>query len=99
MLFLLVEAVDDNGGSYLLICLTALTMLYLEDDLNKLSPSNLYPPVGFYPMGSEDEFWLEHQDLFFFKFRFRLEHFHQMIRAMDFADKFSNAVLNASSLG
>ena len=52
LMFLIAEAADENGGGFLMICLTALSFLAFEDDLHKIRPSNLYPPAGFYPSGS-----------------------------------------------
>ena len=87
LMYLVAEAANENGGGLLTICLLALTILSVEEDLHKIRPSCMYPPAGFYPSGSADPFWKQHEDLFFFKFRFRLEHFHQMLRAMDFVDQ------------
>ena len=90
LLLLLEEAADGKSGGFLLLCLTSFTMLALQDDLNRLQPSNMYPPEGFYPSGSNDPFWSWHYDLFKHKFRFRLEHFHRLTRAIDFEDKCFN---------
>ena len=91
LLLLLFSAEEEaTDGRFLLMCLTSLTMLHLQDDFQLLRPSNMYPPAGFYPSGSYDPFWTEpnHYDLFKHKFRFRLEHFHVMLKAMDLEDKF-----------
>ena len=87
LLLLISEAGDESNGGFLLLCLTALTMLDYHDGLHLLRPSNMNPPVGFYPSGSDDPFWEVHRDMFKHKFRFRLEHFHRLIRAIGFADK------------
>ena len=73
LMYLVAEAANENGGGLLTICLLALTILSVEEDLHKIRPSCMYPPAGFYPSGSADPFWKQHEDLFFFKFRFRLE--------------------------
>jgi len=74
----------------MLICLTSLTMLHVQDDLQLLRPSTMYSLAEFYLSGSYDPFWTEpkHYDLFKHKFLFRFEHFHQMLKAMDLEDKF-----------
>ena len=82
LLLLLEEAADGKSGGFLLLCLTSFTMLALQDDLNRLQPSNMYPPEGFYPSGSNDPFWSWHYDLFKHKFRFRLELFHRLTPAI-----------------
>ena len=40
---------DSSGFSTFLA--TAIVMMFFEDDLNRLRPSNFYPPEGFYPTG------------------------------------------------
>lgn len=78
-----------SGGSFdeLLVCMLALVVDHLHSDLHRIRPSNMYPPDDFYPTCSFDPFWIEHNALFKHKFRFRLEHYHRMLRAIDFEDK------------
>ena len=87
MLFLVMESVDKESGGFLSFCMTALTMLTIESDLHRLRPSNFYPPDGFYPKGAFDAFWTRNEELFYNKFRFRLGHFHRLIRVMGLEDK------------
>jgi hypothetical protein len=87
MLFLIMEGLEKESGGFLSFCMTALTMLSIEDDLYRLRPSNFYPPDGFYPDGAYDDFWCRNEELFFKKFRFRLSHFQRLMRAMDLVDK------------
>jgi hypothetical protein len=61
---------DENGGGLLTICLLALTILDVEDDLHKIWPSNFYPPPGFYPSGSSDQYWTRNEDLSSYLFKF-----------------------------
>jgi hypothetical protein len=82
MLFLIMEAIDKESCGVLSICMTALTMMSIEDDLHRMRPSNFYPPENFYPDGAYDAFWARNEELFFNKFRFRLSHLHRMSRAM-----------------
>ena len=55
MLFLILEGIDQQNGGVLSICMTALTMMSIEDDLHRMCPSNFYPPEGFYADGVYDE--------------------------------------------
>ena len=77
----------DEECDELLLCLTAIAIQNLDQHLHRIRPSNMYPPDGFYPSGAYDDFWLEHKEMFKHKFRFRLDHFHQMLRAMHFEGK------------
>jgi hypothetical protein len=88
LMILMLEAAEDESGcsGVLLMCLTTLTMITFQEDMFMLRVSCLYPPKGFYPSGSYDSFWNE--GLFYRRFLFRLNHFHRLIRAMDFEDKF-----------
>jgi len=74
----------DEECDELLLCLTAIAIQNLDQHLHRIRPSNMYPPAGFYPSGAYDDFWLEHKEMFKDEFRFRLEHFHQMLRAMHY---------------
>jgi hypothetical protein len=87
MLFLVMGYVDKESGGILSFCMTALTMLSIESGLHRLRPSNFYPPDDFYPKGAYDAFWTRNEELFYNKFRFRLSHFHGLIRVMGLEDK------------
>ena len=77
----------DEECDELLLCLTAIAIQNLDQHLHRIRPSNMYPPDGFYPSGAYDDFLLEHNEMFKHKFRFRLEHYHQMLRAMLYEGK------------
>ena len=101
LLLLLEEAGDGKSGRFLLLCLPSLTILGLQGDLNWLQSSNMYPPEGFYPSGSNDPFWSWHYDLFKHKFLFRLEHFHRLTPGAQqcfFKTKFSMLELQPTSI-
>jgi len=87
MLFLVMESVDKESSGVLSFCMTALTMLSIKSDLHRLTPSNFHPPDGFFPKGAYDAFWTRNEELFYNKFRFRLGHFHRLIRVMGLEDK------------
>jgi hypothetical protein len=88
MIFMIFEAsVDANSLDETILCLFSFALNKLNKQLHRMRPSNMYPPDDFYPSGSFDPFWMEHEDLFMHKFRFRLAHYHRMLRAMNFEDK------------
>ena len=74
----------EDSCDELLMSLIAVAMDHLQSQLNRVRPSNMYPPAGFYPTGSDDDFWIQHADLFKHKFRFRLDHFKRIINAIGF---------------
>ena len=92
LMILMLEATVDHSGcsGVLLMCLTTLTMITFQEDIFKLRVSCLYPPKGFYPSGSYDSFWTKNEGLSFRRFWFRLNHFHGLIRLMDYEDKFTS---------
>ena len=47
----------------------------------------LYPSFNFYPGGASDPWWEEHEALFFFRFRFRRQHFLQLMDEMELTGK------------
>ena len=77
----------DEECDELLLCLTAIAIQNLDRHLHRIRPSKIYSPAGFYPSSEYDNFWLEHNEMFQHKFRFRLEHFHPMLRAMHYEGK------------
>ena len=88
---LLLQMLDssDSGSSGIITTLVmALTMMTFEDDLHRLRPSDFYPPEGFYPTGSHDNFLVRNEELFLMGFRFRLPHFHRLITAMNLDGEF-----------
>ena len=78
----MLDELDKNFDEWDL-CITAICMHLYHQDLHKIRPSNMYPPVGFYPK-AYDEFRRDHDAMFNHKFRFRLVHFHRMLKAIDF---------------
>ena len=49
--------------------------------------SILYPSFSYYPGGATDPFWEDHEALFFIRFRFRRQHFLQLMDIMDLSGK------------
>ena len=58
LLLLLLFSVGEEQtyGGFMLIFLTSLTMLHLQDDLQFQWPNSMYPPAGFFSSGSYDFF-------------------------------------------
>ena len=88
MVLQIYEMCVENCCNEVLLCLIALAIEMLQGELHRIRPSNMYPPAGFYASGADDEFWIEHEDLFKHKFRFRIVHFQKMLSAIGFSDKF-----------
>ena len=63
----------------------SMTIMCIENDWQALRPSYFYPPqaVGFYPIGSHDDFRPLNSDLFLKMFHFRSQHFHWLMRALN----------------
>ena len=62
LLLLFFVGEEETYGGFMLFCLTSLTMLHVQDDLQLLRPSTMYSLAEFYLSGSYDPFWTEPKD-------------------------------------
>jgi hypothetical protein len=84
---------DGNGFQarrrrFLLKFLTHRCIEETRSEIFRKRETILYPAFDFYPGGNSDPWWETHEGLFYFRFRFRRQHFLTLMDEMELTDKY-----------
>ncbi len=81
------DGLQARRSRFLGIFLTYRCIKQIRAQLFRKKQSILYTSFEYYPGGATDPFWEGHQALFFLRFRFRREHFLQLLDEMELSGK------------